>query len=413
MDGKLTESMNENNFGKDGDEGEGHSDRQMGQGENKGDGQTFSDEMIQSVGPDESGASLLADEVGNIPGTLAVKPFKITPPELKMSEVLNLDKLLELIELCGLYRYIIVNATADKAKVVVKTQNALFEVLKLCDATSLIVQNFQTGANNIMEKLRIAYLYLQDGFPDFAITDIEATSKDVAMMRGRCENTLSKIPGDEYPSMDATIRDDLDERRSVLVEKGIEHSTGQANISNPEIYHSSYSSATPSVAGVGDSYADVFLCQSDDEMQISFEEIKDGPKSLDEYARLVEEDKAQGLKEMSDSVERKLSSIPEDGAQSTNDDGCELETVSVDVEGESCTSLVYVPSIEKIIEMIAKDEAKRWVLIGILSLSGGEAVDRPLDDACPPPPGVTHQRTPLLLKAHTVGDSDLMAGSFS
>jgi hypothetical protein len=50
-----------------------------------------------------------------------------------------------------------------------------------------MLQSFQSGAVNIVEKLKVAYLYLLDGFPEFAKTDIEAIGKDLATMQTHAE----------------------------------------------------------------------------------------------------------------------------------------------------------------------------------------------------------------------------------
>ncbi|XP_064644482.1 uncharacterized protein LOC135498207 [Lineus longissimus] len=93
----------------------------------------------------------------------------------------------------GRYQYIATNASAKEASVLVKTQGGLFSVLKSIDATSLMLQSFQSGARNILEKLKVAYLYLLDGFPDFAKTDIDAIAKDVQTMKESTEKALGVV----------------------------------------------------------------------------------------------------------------------------------------------------------------------------------------------------------------------------
>ncbi|XP_064644472.1 uncharacterized protein LOC135498196 [Lineus longissimus] len=93
----------------------------------------------------------------------------------------------------GRYQYIATNASAKEASVLVKTQDGLFNVLKSIDATSLMLQSFQSGANSILEKLKVAYSYLLDGFPDFAKTDIDAIAKDVQTMKESTEKALGVV----------------------------------------------------------------------------------------------------------------------------------------------------------------------------------------------------------------------------
>jgi hypothetical protein len=88
---------------------------------------------------------------------------------------------------------IAVNAAADRVEPLIKIQNGLFEILKVCDATSIMMQSFKSGANNILEKLRVAYLYILDGFPDFAKIDIDSISKDIKTMKDKGQTALNAV----------------------------------------------------------------------------------------------------------------------------------------------------------------------------------------------------------------------------
>ncbi|XP_064644475.1 uncharacterized protein LOC135498199 [Lineus longissimus] len=353
MDEKFSESTSEGQFGSDPRESEGGETGRMEEGQGRSDthsdkglGQAVPTEMFQSVGPDELGKSLIVEELENVKQKQVITPFKSPPPEVVISEVFNLEELLENVDKCGRYRYIVVNATADKASVLIKTQNALFDVLKLCDAISLIVQNFQSGACNILEKLRVACLYLQDGFPDFAMADIESTSQDVAMMRERCGKTLDKVPVDDLLSMDNTVTKDLERRRSDLPE-GFAWDEMLSFMAIPE---EKSSAAAPSMTGQGiDSSKMQDRIISSDEMQSSLEAIQEFPNKIDQLGRLVDEEKARELKAMTGDIDDKLTKLPSD----TQD-----ETVYTS-DGADGISLIYVPSVEKVLELISDDDESK------------------------------------------------------
>jgi hypothetical protein len=107
-----------------------------------------------------------------------------------LEDHLQMRGTIAMIESVGKYMYIATNASARDAKQLIKVQDCLFNIIKLNDACSLMMQSFQSGANNILEKLKVAYLYLLDGFPDFAMTDIEAITKDVGSMQNAVDKHL-------------------------------------------------------------------------------------------------------------------------------------------------------------------------------------------------------------------------------
>ncbi|XP_064644347.1 uncharacterized protein LOC135498104 [Lineus longissimus] len=93
------------------------------------------------------------------------------------------------IRRAGMFLYIGTLAMAQRSEELIKVQNALLENLKLNDTSAVMLQSFQSGAVNIVEKLKVAYLYLMDGFPEFAKTDVEAIGKDISTMRAQADKT--------------------------------------------------------------------------------------------------------------------------------------------------------------------------------------------------------------------------------
>jgi hypothetical protein len=114
----------------------------------------------------------------------------ITPVMTVLREHLLFTALISNIRKLGKYLHLGTLAVADDATLLIKVQSALFDVIKLCDAVSLLMQNLRVSSQNIIEKLHVAYLYLLDGFPDFARTDIECISKDVKSMQERGSKCL-------------------------------------------------------------------------------------------------------------------------------------------------------------------------------------------------------------------------------
>lgn len=106
---------------------------------------------------------------------------------------LNIKHVMGCLRLLADLLRIAANAVATDASQLVKVQELQFDVIKLNDAVSLMIQSDQSGANNILEKLKIAYLYLQDGFPDFAKTDIDVISKDVKSMEEATQKCIRNI----------------------------------------------------------------------------------------------------------------------------------------------------------------------------------------------------------------------------
>ncbi|XP_064644480.1 uncharacterized protein LOC135498202 [Lineus longissimus] len=106
-----------------------------------------------------------------------------------LKETMKLQQYTQTLMVVARYLYIATLALATDAQHLTKAQDLLFTSLKLCDKTALMLQSFQSSANNILEKLKIAYLYCMDGFEDFARTDIEATKNDVETMRQSVKKT--------------------------------------------------------------------------------------------------------------------------------------------------------------------------------------------------------------------------------
>jgi hypothetical protein len=115
----------------------------------------------------------------------------------KIPRLFMVHQIILLLGVVGRYQHIAASASARDAETLVKAQDALFNIIKAIDAVSLMLQSFQSGANNILEKLRVSYLYLLDGFPDFAKTDIEAIAKDVQSMKASTEKALGVVADTE------------------------------------------------------------------------------------------------------------------------------------------------------------------------------------------------------------------------
>jgi hypothetical protein len=121
------------------------------------------------------------------------KDTKVKDIQTHLMETIMFLQVINTLAIIGRYLRITTNATADDASLLISQQTALFESLKLCDNLSLMMQNFQSGANNILEKLKVGYLYLLDGFPDFAVTDIAAISKDVDSMKTATKKMQTRV----------------------------------------------------------------------------------------------------------------------------------------------------------------------------------------------------------------------------
>ncbi|XP_064644287.1 uncharacterized protein LOC135498063 [Lineus longissimus] len=158
------------------------------------------------------------DEVISLETLPTSDDAKVKDIQTQLQETILLLQVIKTLALVGKYLRITTNATADDASLLINQQGSLFETLKLCDTLSLMMQSFQSGANNILEKLKIAYLYLLDGFPDFAMTDIAAIAKDVDTMKTAVGKTQKKVTEmrKKVKEMKSQVEKALEKRQSKL-----------------------------------------------------------------------------------------------------------------------------------------------------------------------------------------------------
>ncbi|XP_064626236.1 uncharacterized protein LOC135486955 [Lineus longissimus] len=141
--------------------------------------------------------------------------------DARLKQTFNFDVVIALLRETGEVVNIAVNSLAKHVTFQSAVLQCLFGVLKVCDAWNLMLTSYKITANEIIERLHIACLKLVEGFPDFAMKDIQQIEEYVS----RLTDAIKKLQlclvdaMDALKSVEMSIGDDALEADALFIIK--------------------------------------------------------------------------------------------------------------------------------------------------------------------------------------------------